>query len=283
MNMVSMMVNMEYLLKEATEKGYAVPQFNINNLEWIRYILEVCQDEQSPVILGASEGAIKYMGGYNVVSKLVESMIIDLHITVPVVLHLDHGSSIDSCKQAIDCGFTSVMIDASTLPLDENIQITKEVVEYASKYKVSVEAEIGRITTEQNDIQYADIKEAEKLYNDTHITALAPALGSVHGIYHEKPNLQYQLMQELRARNILLVLHGGSGIKDTEIKKSIEYGICKININTELQVVWATAVKNFLLENKNVYDPRKIIQSGEVALKQSVYDKIRLLGSNGKA
>lgn len=281
--MVIMMVNMEQLLKQAQENGYAIPQFNINNLEWIKYILEACSKEQSPVILGASEGAIRYMGGYTVVSELVQSMIKDLHITIPVVLHLDHGSSVESCKRAIDAGFTSVMFDASLCSLDQNIIKTKEVVAYARKYQVSVEAEIGKIKTMEDAIEYADSSEAETFYKETNITALAPALGSVHGMYDGEVNLQYDLMKSLRDTGILLVLHGGSGIKDQDIKKAIKSGICKININTELQIAWKEAVKKFILENDSVYDPRKIIQSGEDAIKELVYEKIKLLGSNGKA
>ncbi len=274
---------MDSLIKNAFNGGYAIPQFNINNLEWVKYILEACNDYNSPVILGVSEGAIKYMGGYNVVAAMVKAMIQDLNIIVPVTLHLDHASTFLSCKKAIDAGFTSVMIDASKYPYEENVKITKEVVNYASKNNVSVEAEIGLIQTGSNSVDYVDIDEAIKFYHETSVLALAPSLGSVHGIYCGKPNLNYDNMKKLKENKVLFVLHGASGLSQEDLSLSVSNGVCKVNINTDLQIAWAGAVKDYISANPEVYDPRKIIASGEQALKDVVYNKIKVLGSLNRA
>lgn len=283
-----MLENMKDMLNKADSGKYAVPQFNINNLEWTRFILEECQELNSPVILGVSEGAIKYMGGYKTVSNMVKALITDLNIKVPVALHLDHGSSYESCVKAIDNGFTSVMIDASKYPLDENINITKQVVMYAKNKNVTVEAEVGAVGGEEdgvaNELAYAKVEDATKLVNETNIDFLAPALGSVHGIYKGEPKLDFERMIKIHELTKLpLVLHGGSGIPDELIKKAISCGITKININTELQLAWSKAVRIFLNENDKVYDPRKIIKGGEAAMKEMIKQKINLFGSNGKA
>ena len=283
-----MLENMKDMLNKADSGKYAVPHFNINNLEWTRFILEQCQELKSPVILGVSEGAIKYMGGYKTVSNLVKSLISDLNITIPVALHLDHGSSYESCVKAIDNGFTSVMIDASKYPLEENINITKQVVEYAKEKNVTVEAEIGAVGGEEdgvaNELAYAKVEDAVKLVDNTNIDFLAPALGSVHGIYKGEPKLDFERMVKIHELvKLPLVLHGGSGIPDELIKKSISCGITKININTELQIAWSKAVRKFLNENDKVYDPRKIIKGGENAMKEMIKEKVILFGSNSKA
>ena len=257
---------MKEMLNKAKIEKYAVPHFNINNLEWTRFILEECENLKSPVILGVSEGAAKYMGGFLTVSNLVKGLIIDLGITVPVALHLDHGSSFEKCKEAIDSGFTSVMIDASKYDLDTNIKITKEVVLYAHNKGATVEAEIGAIGGEEdgisNQLMYAKVIDAIKLVDETNVDFLAPALGSVHGLYKGEPKLDFERMQEISLKtNLPLVLHGGTGIYDNLIKKSISLGISKININTELQIAWSSSVRDFLNKESNVYDPRKIIKS----------------------
>ena len=277
-----MLVNMNTYLKSAKELGYAIPQFNINNLEWTRFILEACEEKNSPVILGVSESAIKYMGGYNIVSHIVSDLIEYLNITIPVVLHLDHGKSYLSCKEAIDAGFTSVMIDASKLPIEENIIETKKVVEYARKHNVSVEGEIGYIGTSNTSITMPSVEQVIMYVNETNVDAVAPALGSIHGIYKEEANLNFDMMNYLKNKiNTPLVLHGGSGISDEKIKKAIKSGISKLNINTDLQVAWTNAVKTFLSSN-DVYDPRVIIKSGEQAIKEVVYKKIELFESSNK-
>ena len=276
-----MLVNSKEMLLVAKKNHYAVPQFNINNLEWTKYILEAMNELKKPVILGVSEGAIKYMGGYKTVYSLVTSLIEDLKIEIPVCIHLDHGTSIESCIQAVNSGFTSVMIDASKYPLDENIRITKEVVDYAHKYNVTVEAEVGHIGgTEDNitsSITNARLKDCIELVDKTNVDSLAPALGSVHGLYKGTPNLDFTTMQEINNKlEVPLVLHGGTGIPESQIKRAIECGISKININTELQISWHNAVKEFIKENTDIYDPRKVIGSGQAAIKKQVYEKVKM-------
>lgn len=283
-----MIVNMDKILKKAYKEKYAVPHFNINNLEWARYILEVCNEMRSPVIIGVSEGAIKYMGGYNVVANMVKALVKDLSIVVPVAIHLDHGSSFESCMKALKAGFTSVMIDASKYPLEENIKITKEVVKKAKKYNASVEAELGHVGGTEDELtsslMYADVNECILMNNKVKLNAFAPALGSVHGLYKGEPNLDFERMREISDKiKVPLVLHGGTGIPDEKIKKAIECGTAKINVNTELQIAWKTGVYDFVEQNKNVYDPRKIIGSGEKEMKLSIKNKILLFGSDNKA
>lgn len=280
-----MLVNMNEMLASAKENNYAVAHFNINNLEWTQYILEEMERLGRPVILGVSEGAARYMGGFSVVASMVTSLVAKMEITIPVCLHVDHGSSFAVCKEAIDAGFTSVMIDASKHPLDENIAITKEVVAYAHEKGVSVEAEVGHIGGSEDNVSgnsfNATLEDALTLYEHTKIDALAPALGSVHGLYKGEPNLDFVVMKEMKeALPIPLVLHGGTGIEEEKIKKAIACGICKININTDLQVVWSKAVRLFLEENPSVYDPRKIIGSGKEAMQNRIRELVTLFESN---
>ena len=264
-----MLVNSRKILLDAKQDHYAVPHFNINNLEWTKYILEEMESLKKPIILGVSEGAIQYMGGYKVVSNLVKGLMEDLNITIPVCLHLDHGTSLESCRKAIDSGFTSVMIDASKKPLEENIQITKQVVEYAHSKGVTVEAEVGHIGGSEDLISSsstnARLDECLRLIEETGIDSLAPALGSVHGLYQKEPNLDFETMKEIsKSVDVPLVLHGGTGIPDDKIKEAISCGINKVNMNTELQIAWYQEVKKFIEKNDN-YDPRKVIGSGENA------------------
>ena len=282
-----MLENMKNMLVKADNGKYAVPHFNINNLEWTRFILEECEKLKTPVIIGVSEGAGKYMGGFKTVADMVKNLVNYLNITIPVALHLDHGSSYESCVEAIDSGFTSVMIDASKYSIEENIRITKQVVDYAHKRNVTVEAEIGAVGGEEdgvaNELAYAKVEDATRLVEETGIDFLAPALGSVHGIYKGEPKLDFTRMVKIHELvNLPLVLHGGSGIPDELIKKAISCGICKININTELQIAWSKDVRKFLNENDKVYDPRKIIKSGENSMKEMIKEKVMLFGSNDK-
>lgn len=275
-----MLVNSKEMLEKAKQGHYAVPHFNINNLEWTKYILEKCNELNIPVILGVSDGAGKYMGGYNAIYGMVTGLIKDLNITIPVCLHVDHGCT-ETCRKAIDAGFTSVMIDASREELDENIRITKEIVDYAHAKGATVEAEVGHIGgTEDNitsDIFYATLEECQKLYNETGIDSIAPALGSVHGFYKGEPNLNFERMELINeSLSIPLVLHGGSGIPDDKIAKAIDCGISKINVNTELQVAWSDAVRKFLEADLKAYDPRKVIGSGEKAMKEKIEEKVKL-------
>lgn len=279
-----MLVNFKEMLQKAKQEHYAVPHLNINNLEWTKYILEECNDLNIPVILGVSEGAAKYMGGFSVVSVLVKSLASTLAIEVPVCLHLDHGSSFENCKAAIDAGFTSVMIDASKHELNENIKITKQVVDYAHERGVSVEAEVGHIGGSEDNVSgnilNATLEDCLKLYQNTGIDSLAPALGSVHGFYKGEPNLDFKTMKTINENlPIPLVLHGGTGIPEDKIRTAIASGISKININTDLQSVWSKAVREFLNNNENVYDPRKIIGSGETAIKNEIKKIVTIFGT----
>ena len=279
-----MLVNFVEMLNKAKKEHYAVPQFNINNLEWTKYILEECKELNIPVILGVSEGAAKYMGGFNVVATMVKELVKSLNVETPVCIHLDHGTSKESCIKAIDAGFTSVMIDASRHELPENIRITKEVVEYAHERNVSVEAEVGHIGGTEDNItatsSNATLEDCQVLYENTKIDSLAPALGSVHGFYKGEPNLDFETMEIINNNlPIPLVLHGGTGIPADKIAKAISCGISKININTDLQAVWSNAVREKLENDKEVYDPRKVIGSGENAMKTRIKELVTLFGT----
>jgi fructose-bisphosphate aldolase class II len=282
------LVSMTDMLDKALKGKYAVGQYNINNLEWTQAILGAAEEEKSPVILGVSEGAARHMGGFFTVCKMVEGLMKDMKITVPVAIHLDHGSSFDKCKEAIDAGFTSVMIDGSHSPIDGNIEMTKKVVEYAHSKGVSVEAEVGTVGGQEDDViggvMYATLEDCMRIVNETGIDTLAPALGSVHGPYKGEPNLGFKEMEEIcNAISLPLVLHGGTGIPTHDIKKSISLGTSKINVNTENQIVFAKAVREVLAAKSEAYDPRVFIVPGREAIKQTVIGKMREFGSSNKA
>lgn len=282
------LVNMKEMLIKARKEHYAVGQFNINNLEWTQAILDEAQALNAPVILGVSEGAGKYMGGWTVVSAMVKAYIEAKNITVPVALHLDHGTSFEVCKAAIDAGFTSVMIDASHYPFEENIEMTKKVVEYAHAQGVSVEAELGKVGGQEDNIvaesMYADPEECKILVEKTGIDCLAPALGSVHGPYHGEPKLGFKEMAYINELlNMPLVLHGGSGIPDEQLRKAIDRGTAKINVNTESQQAWTAIVRKVLSEDSKVYDPRKVIGPGKEGIKAVVRAKCEVFGCINKA
>ena len=283
------LVNMCNMLNKAKAGKYAVGQFNINNLEWTKTILETAQANNSPVILGVSEGAAKYMGGFETIVGMVKGLMKYLNITVEVAIHLDHGSSFESCKKAIDAGFKSVMIDGSHHPLEENIKMTKEVVEYAHSKGVSVEAELGTVGGNEDGviggIKYADCGECVKLCQEAGVDALAPALGSVHGPYKGEPVLGFDEMEEIgKATNMPLVLHGGTGIPDEKIQKAIARGTCKINVNTECQLAFNKILREFLADEKNaaVYDPRKILGPATKGIAAAVTEKMNVFGSVNK-
>ncbi|OMF30063.1 fructose-1,6-bisphosphate aldolase, class II [Paenibacillus sp. FSL H8-0548] len=282
------LVSMKEMLNNAMKEGYAVGQFNINNLEWTQAILDAAQTEKSPVILGVSEGAARYMGGFTVVTAIVRSLIEEMKITVPVAIHLDHGSSFEKCKAAIDAGFTSVMIDASHSPFEENVKTTQAVVAYAHERGISVEAELGTVGGQEDDIIadgviYADPKECLELVKLTGIDCLAPALGSVHGPYKGEPNLGFKEMEEIgKTINLPMVLHGGTGIPTEQIKKSISLGTAKINVNTENQIAFTKIAREILTHDADVFDPRKFLAPGREAIKQTVIGKIKEFGSSNK-
>lgn len=285
------LVSMEDMLIKAKEEHYAVGQFNLNNLEFTQAILLAAEEEKSPLICGVSEGAARYMGGFKTVVNMVKSLMDDYGITVPVAIHLDHGSSFEKCVEAIHAGFTSVMIDGSHLPLEENIALTKRVVEVAHAVGVSVEAELGRIGGEEDDLvvedaeaAYAIPAECEQLVKATGVDCFAPALGSVHGPYKGEPNLGFDRMKEIDGLvGIPLVLHGGTGIPTKDIKKAIEYGHAKINVNTESQISATKVVREILAEKPALYDPRKYLGPARDAIKETVKAKMREFGSSNKA
>ena len=281
-----MLINSNLILGKALKEGYAVPAYNINNLEWTRFILEACNEDKSPVILGITPKTVQYFGGYKLVVALVRNMIKELKINIPVVLHLDHASSFEECKSAIDAGFTSVMIDVSDRLLEENIRITSLVVDYAKEKNVSVEAELGDFGSDDitySNYLYARLDECKNFVIDTSIDSLAACIGNKHGIYDGSESLDFNLLGAIcKEVKIPLVLHGASGLDENKIKTSVFCGVAKVNINTDLQVAWATAVRKYLDYDKDVYDPRKIIKSGEKELKKIIHEKNNILGCKNK-
>lgn len=286
--------NAKKMIWDAKEKKYAIGQFNINNLEWTRAILETAQECKSPVILGVSEGAARYFGGYKTVTGLVAGMIQDLKITVPVAVHLDHGSTIEVCEIALEAGFSSIMVDGSKYPIEENIILTKRVSELCKKYDASVEGEVGVVAGEEDGVQggtaatYADTDECLRLAKEGGLDFLAATLGSVHGHYHGMPHLNFERMSFISQNShIPLVLHGGSGIPDADIQHAISCGEAKINVNTECQDAFAAATRKYFEQNLDHigkgYDPRQILKPGFNAIKAVVKNKMTLFGSINKA
>lgn len=285
------LVSMTEMLNTAKDNKYAVGQFNVNNLEYAQAILQAAKEEKSPVILGVSEGAAKYMGGFKVVTAMVKALVEEYGITVPVAIHLDHGSSFQKCAEAIHAGFTSVMYDGSHLPLEENIANTKKVVELAHIHGVSVEAELGRIGGQEDDLvvddaeaMYAIPEECDRLVSETNVDCFAPALGSVHGPYKGEPKLGFDRMEEVqKLTGVPLVLHGGTGIPLKDIQRAISLGTAKINVNTENQIQQTKVIREVLADNPEMYDPRKYMGPGRDAIKETVIQKMREFGSSGKA
>jgi len=283
------LVSMNEILEKAKQEQYAVGQFNLNSLLWARPVLEAAEELNAPVILATSDSMVEYLGGFKTIVKTMEGLIDELSITVPVVLHLDHSLEVARCKTAIEAGYTSVMIDGSQTPIEENIALTKAVTDYAHPRYISVEAEIGGVGGVEDGlvgtVKYADPDECVRLTEETKINVLAAALGSVHGPYKGEPNLGFKEMEEIsKLTHIPLALHGGSGLPEEQIKKSIELGHAKINVNTECAQAWTEAVAAFLTneENKDVYKPREILEDAEAAIKTVVIEKIKLFGSDGK-
>lgn len=285
------LVSMTEMLNKAKNEGYAVGQFNTNNLEYTQAILLAAQEENSPVIIGVSEGAGKYMGGFKTVVAIVEELMDFYNITVPVAIHLDHGSSFEKCVEAMYAGFTSVMIDGSHYPLAENIALTKKVVEVAHTLGISVEAELGRIGGQEDDLivddasaAYAIPAECDQLVRETGVDCFAPALGSVHGPYKGEPNLGFDRMKEvMELTGVPLVLHGGTGIPTKDIQKAISLGTAKINVNTENQITSTKTVREILEQKPELYDTRKFMGPARDTIKETVIGKIREFGSSNKA
>ncbi len=287
-----MLVSAKEMLEKAKAGHYAVGQFNINNLEWTKAILTAAQDMKSPVILGVSEGASKYMTGYKTVAAMVRAMDEVLGITVPVAIHLDHGEY-EGAKKAMMDGYTSVMFDGSKYPIDENIEKTKEIISLAHARGVSVEAEVGSIGGEEDGVvgagEIADPAECKRIA-DLGVDMLAAGIGNIHGKYPANwKGLDFDVLakiQELTGK-MPLVLHGGTGIPEGMIREAIHLGVSKINVNTECQLSFAEATRQYIEAGKDIqgkgYDPRKLLKPGTDAIYNTVIEKIKLFGSEGKA
>ncbi|MBQ4059398.1 MAG: class II fructose-1,6-bisphosphate aldolase [Lachnospiraceae bacterium] len=287
-----MLVSAKEMLTKAKAGKYAVGQFNINNLEWTKSILLTAEELKSPVILGVSEGAGKYMTGYKTVSAMVSAMVEELGITVPVALHLDHGSY-EGAKACIEAGFSSIMFDGSHYPIDENIAKTKELVAICEEKGISLEAEVGSIGGEEDGVvgkgECADPDEC-KMVADLGVTMLAAGIGNIHGKYPENwEGLSFETLDAIQAKtgDMPLVLHGGTGIPEDMIKKAISLGVAKINVNTECQLAFQEATRKYIEDGKDLegkgFDPRKLLAPGAEAIKATVKEKMELFGSVGKA
>ena len=287
-----MLVSATEMLKKAKAGHYAVGQFNINNLEWTKSVLLTAQELKSPVILGVSEGAGKYMTGFKTVAAMVKAMDEELGITVPVALHLDHGTY-EGCYKCIKAGFSSIMFDGSHYPIAENVEKTKELVAITKALGMSLEAEVGAIGGEEDGVigagECADPDEC-KAIADLGVNMLAAGIGNIHGKYPANwKGLSFETLEAVKAKvgNMPLVLHGGTGIPEDMIKKAISLGVAKINVNTECQLAFAAATRKYIEEGKDLegkgFDPRKLLAPGTEAIKQTVREKITLFGSAGKA
>jgi fructose-bisphosphate aldolase class II len=287
-----MLVSAKEMLEKARAGHYAVGQFNINNLEWTKAILQTAEEMKSPVILGVSEGAGKYMCGYKTIVGMVEGMIEGLGITVPVAIHLDHGSY-EGAYKCIEAGFSSVMFDGSHYPIEENIAKTRELVEVCNSKGLSLEAEVGAIGGEEDGVvgsgEVADPAEC-KMIADLGVTMLAAGIGNIHGKYPANwKGLNFEVLEEIsnKVGNMPLVLHGGTGIPAEMIKKAISLGVSKINVNTECQLSFAAATRKYIEEGKDLqgkgFDPRKLLAPGVEAIKATVREKMELFGSVNKA
>lgn len=287
-----MLVSAKEMLDKAREGKYAVGHFNINNLEWAKSILLTAQEMNSPVILGVSAGAGKYMGGFKVVARMVDAMVDCLGITVPVALHLDHGTY-EACMDCIEAGFSSIMFDGSHYPIDENVEKTKELVRICKEKGMSLEAEVGAIGGEEDGVvgagECADPDEC-KLIADLGVDMLAAGIGNIHGKYPENwAGLSFDTLEAVKEKvgTMPLVLHGGTGIPEDMIKTAISLGVAKINVNTECQLAFAAATRKYVEEGKDLvgkgFDPRKLLAPGCEAIKETVREKITLFGSADKA
>ena len=287
-----MLVSAKEMLTKAKEGRYAVGQFNINNLEWTKAVLLTAEELKSPVILGVSEGAGKYMCGFGTVAAMVKAMIDSLGITVPVALHLDHGTY-EGCLKCIEAGFSSIMFDGSHYPIEENVAKTTELIKITREKGMSIEAEVGSIGGEEDGVigmgECADPDEC-KMIADLGVTMLAAGIGNIHGKYPENwPGLSFETLDAIQQKTgeMPLVLHGGTGIPADMIKKAISLGVSKINVNTECQISFAEATRKYIEEGKDLigkgFDPRKLLAPGTEAIKATVKEKMELFGSVGKA
>ncbi|MCC3645898.1 tagatose bisphosphate family class II aldolase [Cytobacillus oceanisediminis] len=281
-------VNTVEMFQKASEEKYAIPAFNIHNLETFQVVVDTAAELNSPVILASTPGTISYSGGDYLVS--MGSAAAERY-EIPIALHLDHFESFEEIKKYIDFGFKSVMIDASHHPFDENVKIVKQVVEYAQEHGVSVEAELGRLggveddlVVDEKDAKFTNPEQAREFIELTGIDSLAVAIGTAHGLYKGEPKIDFERLEDIHSVvNIPLVLHGASDIPDAMVKRTIKLGICKVNIATDLKIPFSNAVKQYFNENPDANDPRKYMTPGKDAMKEVVVEKILMCGSNGKA
>ena len=287
-----MLSNAKEMMNKAVEGKYAIGHFNINNLEWTKSILQAAEHMKSPVILGVSEGAAKYMTGFKTVARMVDAMVEDMGITVPVALHLDHGTY-EGCLACIEAGFSSIMFDGSSYSIEENVEKTKELVRICAEKGMSLEAEVGAIGGEEDGVvgmgECADPEECASIAA-LGVDMLAAGIGNIHGKYPENwPGLRFDVLENVKAKTgtLPLVLHGGTGIPEDMIKKAISLGVAKINVNTECQIAFAEGVRGYIEAGKDLegkgFDPRKLLKPGCEAIVEKVCEKIKLFGSDNKA
>ena len=287
-----MLSNAKEMMNKAVEGKYAIGHFNINNLEWTKSILQAAEQMKSPVILGVSEGAAKYMTGFKTVARMVDAMVEDMGITVPVALHLDHGTY-EGCLACIEAGFSSIMFDGSSYSIEENVEKAKELVRICAEKGMSLEAEVGAIGGEEDGVvgmgECADPEECASIAA-LGVDMLAAGIGNIHGKYPENwPGLRFDVLENVKAKTgtLPLVLHGGTGIPEDMIKKAISLGVAKINVNTECQIAFAEGVRGYIEAGKDLegkgFDPRKLLKPGCEAIVEKVCEKIKLFGSDNKA
>jgi len=272
------------ILRNIRKENFAIPQININELTWIEPVLKAAETMNSPVILGTSDSLIPALGGYKFICNTIKNKMIAMDIKVPVIIHLDHSTSIENCQYAIDAGYDSVMYDGSKLSIDKNVAYTKQVVDYAHKNGVLVEGEVGAVGGSEDGIsdsvKYASLDDCIQLVTQTNLDSLAPALGSVHGEYKGEPDLGFEEMKEIDKKlNIPLVLHGASGISNEDLMKAIKLGHVKINFNTEVKIAWAKQLRETLDNNKQLYDPQKIIVPSKISIENIVKELINKCNS----
>lgn len=266
---------MNTLIQQAKQEHYAIPQINVNGLLWIESILEAAEATHSPIIVGTTDKVVEFLGGYHFICTTIKNKIKAMNITIPVIVHLDHGLTVENCKKAVDAGYDSVMFDGSKLPIEENIKQTKAVVDYAHKNDVIVEGEVGAIGGNEDgvigNVKYSDLEDCIRLAQEAKLDTLAPALGSVHGKYQGEPDLGFSEMQAIQnAIDIPLVLHGASGISNEDLLKAIHLGHAKINFNTEINIAWSNQLRQTLNQDKSLFNPQQILKPSKIAMVETI-------------
>lgn len=266
---------MNALIQQAKQEHYAIPQINVNGLLWIESILEAAEATRSPIIVGTTDKVVEFLGGYHFICTTIKNKIKAMNITIPVIVHLDHGLTVENCKKAVDAGYDSVMYDGSKLSIEENIKQTKAVVEYAHNNKVIVEGEVGAIGGNEDgivgNVKYADLDDCIRLAQEAKLDTLAPALGSVHGKYQGEPDLGFSEMKAIQeAIDIPLVLHGASGISDEGLLTAIHLGHAKINFNTEINIAWSNQLRQTLNQDKSLFNPQQILKPSKAAMVETI-------------